>query len=548
MDSSSDHSEKQKHAGNVVVDVVDIDVAAALASSNVRLDSEAAAKLRRKVDWHLMPLMCIMYLMTFADKTTLGQAAVLGLLPGAHLNQNQFNWLGSIFYFSYLLFEVRAAFTSPGNPIKTRVPPVPTKSRTILRCKRSTDPNLLLQALQRFPVGKWMSVNIFVWAIALMAHAACKSFGALFAVRFILGLCEGAITPGFMIVTAMFYTREEQNKRVGYWFLMNGFAVIFLGFVAFGVLHTETPDFMPWQWLFMITGIITLITSILFWFFFPDSPTTARFLTTEERVLAVERIKVNQAGVENKHWKRSQFIATIKDPKIWLLAAFAAFSNIINSLIVQRQIIVKMFGFNSIQTTLLGCVDGVVEILTIWAGVTLAGYKPIGRAYAGIIMFIPAILGSILVNTLPSHNKVGLLFSYWLTIFAITPFAISLGWLSSLTAGHTRRTTANAIMLVAYGLGNAVGPFMWKAQYQPRNHVPWGIITGCTVVSAILLLVIRYVYAAENKRRAVAKESGNFDEYYISEVQPDGTIIEKKIDREFLDLTDIENKEFRYVL
>jgi hypothetical protein len=40
-------------------------------------------------------------------------------------------------------------------------------------------------------VGKWMAINIFVWAIALMSHAACKSFGALFAVRFILGLCEG---------------------------------------------------------------------------------------------------------------------------------------------------------------------------------------------------------------------------------------------------------------------------------------------------------------------------------------------------------------------
>jgi hypothetical protein len=40
----------------------------------------------------------------------------------------------------------------------------------------------------------------------------------------------------------------------------------------------------------------------------------------------VERIKVNQAGVENKHWKRDQFIATIKDPKIWLIALFAAFS------------------------------------------------------------------------------------------------------------------------------------------------------------------------------------------------------------------------------
>lgn len=29
---------------------------------------------------------------------------------------------------------------------------------------------------------------------------------------------------------------------------MNGFAVIVLGFVAFGVVHTHTGRFMPWQW------------------------------------------------------------------------------------------------------------------------------------------------------------------------------------------------------------------------------------------------------------------------------------------------------------
>lgn len=37
------------------------------------------------------------------------------------------------------------------------------------------------------------SINIFVWAVALLSHAACKSFGALLAVRFILGMCEGAL-------------------------------------------------------------------------------------------------------------------------------------------------------------------------------------------------------------------------------------------------------------------------------------------------------------------------------------------------------------------
>ena len=61
------------------------------------------------------------------------------------------------------------------------------------------------------------SINIFVWAVALLCHAAAKSFGGLFACRVFLGICEGAITPGFLLVTSMFYTRKEQSQRVGYW-------------------------------------------------------------------------------------------------------------------------------------------------------------------------------------------------------------------------------------------------------------------------------------------------------------------------------------------
>jgi hypothetical protein len=80
----------------------------------------------------------------------------------------------------------------------------------------------------------------------------------------------------------------------------------------------------------------------------------------------------------------------------------------------QRQIIVSSFGFSFLQTTLLGCVDGVVEIVTIYTGVTIAA-KLDSRAWVAFIYFIPNILGTILVNVLPWSNKVGLLFSVWLT-------------------------------------------------------------------------------------------------------------------------------------
>jgi len=305
---------------------------------------------------------------------------------------------------------------------------------------------------------------------------------------------------------------------------------------------------MPWQWLMIITGLITLVTSVLFWFFFPDSPTTAKFLTPEERILAVQRIKVNQTGVENKRWKRDQFIETLKDPKVWLLALFAAISNIVNSLSNQRQLIVRQFGFTPIQTTLLGCVDGVVEIITIASGVLLASNKNIGRAYAGVIMYIPAILGAILVNTLPSGNKVGLLFSYWISIFAVVPFVIFLGWVTSLTSGHTKRITTNAIVLSAYAIGNFASPFAWKVQYQPRNHVPWALLTASAFVSAVLLLVIRFYLSADNKRRDASQRDDTFDDVYLTHVKQDGTTEEKRVDRAFLDLTDIQNKDFRYVL
>lgn len=513
MDSTSNSSEKREdhntHASSTVHSY-DVDVGTQLIDeTDSPLTPQEASRLRAKIDWHIMPFMCIMYLITFMDKTTLGEAAVLGIIEDAHLTTNQFDWLGTIFYLSYLVFQY------PQN-----------------------------LALQRYPVGKWMSINIFLWAVVLLCHAACKSFGALFALRFLLGMCEGAITPGFMIVTSMFFTHAEQTRRVGYWFLMNGFAVIILGFVSYGLLHTHMTTFMPWQWLMIITGIITLITSVLFWFFFPDSPATAWFLTPEERVAAIRRIQVNQSGVENKHFKTEQFLETIKDPKTWLMAFFAGSANIVNSLTNQRQLIVAQFGFNDIQTTLLGCVDGVVEILTIWLGVVLASQPSIGRSYAGVLMYIPAILGAILVSTLPFSNKIGLLFSYWISIFAIAPFTIFLGWVGSITSGHTKRITTNAIVLCSYAIGNAVSQFMWKAQYQPRNHVPWAVIASCNFAAGIALVVLRFMLASDNTKRDRETPDDKHGAVYI--LDESGT--ERRVDKAFLDLTDKQNRDFRYVL
>jgi ACS family allantoate permease-like MFS transporter len=115
-----------------------------------------------------------------------------------------------------------------------------------------------------------------------------------------------------------------------------------------------------------------------------------------------------------------------------------------------------------------------------------------------------------------------------------TGFVLSLSWLSAVTAGHTKKVTTNAIMLSAYCIGNAAGPFMWQAKYKPRNHVPWVIIGVCYVVCPLLLLAIRGLLARENRKRDAEHAEGVTDEYDDVRVLVDdgkGELVERHVDR-----------------
>lgn len=64
-----------------------------------------------------------------------------------------------------------------------------------------------------------------------------------------------------------------------------------------GTLH-------PWRYQYLILGTITVIWDIVMVFFLPQNPATASFLRPEERGTAVERMRAEQTGIENKQFKR----------------------------------------------------------------------------------------------------------------------------------------------------------------------------------------------------------------------------------------------------
>lgn len=85
-----------------------------------------------------------------------------------------------------------------------------------------------------------------------------------------------------------------------------------------------------WKIVFLAVGLFTASVGCAFLYFMPDNQLNARFLTPRERLMAIERIRKNQQGVGNKHFKMYQFKEALLDPMTWAFFAFALIADIPN--------------------------------------------------------------------------------------------------------------------------------------------------------------------------------------------------------------------------
>ena len=109
--------------------------------------------------------------------------------------------------------------------------------------------------MQRLPIGKYLGANIFVWGLFLMIQAACNSFGSLAALRVLAGAAESCSDPSFMLITSMWYTRKQQPKRIGLWYLGNGFGIAAGGLLGYGIGHIRGA-LASWRYEFLIIGAL----------------------------------------------------------------------------------------------------------------------------------------------------------------------------------------------------------------------------------------------------------------------------------------------------
>jgi hypothetical protein len=212
------------------------------------------------------------------------------------------------------------------------------------------------------------------------------------------------------------------------------------------------------------------------WFLFPDNPLNAKFLTLEQRAQAVLRIKENHSGIEQKFFKRYQFVEALKDPKSWLYFLHAWSQEMANGITNQYSLIIKSFGFTVLQTTLLGCVTGLTALGFLSLAALIMWRTHNSRAWLSIIAYIPCIISCGLLIGLPWSNRWGLVSAIWMRSSTGIPYAVVMVWAANNSAGHTKKTTVIAMYHIGYGLGNILSPQLFQPHWKPRYIPTWWII------------------------------------------------------------------------
>ncbi|RAH85568.1 major facilitator superfamily transporter [Aspergillus japonicus CBS 114.51] len=469
-------------------------------------------KLRKKIDWIILPLMWVISGTQYADKASIATQATFGMRADTHLAGQQYSWLTSIFYIAFLVSE------APGNYI-----------------------------LQRSGLGITVAISMFCWAqgIIVLCIAFAKNFAGLAVLRFLEGVTECTTYPALLIITASWYTKEEHAMRSVVWGSANAGMDVLTSLINYGIgreAEARPTGLAPWKGISIFLGSLTIALSILVYFTF-GTPREVRWLTDDEKRMASARIVASQTGSDAQKrdidWRQVKI--TFQDPQTYFFFILVMVNSIPNGgTTAFGNLVYVSFGFTNLETLVEGKIPQ--QILSIlWF--LVAGYitlkKSDLRFYIMIFSVIPAFTGMLALALLP-HNA-GQLWVRWGMYFMtiIGNVAGPLIWtlLPSNVAGRTKKSVTGTVLFIAYCAGNCIGAQVFRDKDAPR-YIP--AIVVCSVMYALEIVLMgawRSYYIWQNTRRdRLVAEMGLTKEQSLHL----GRLNAEE------DMTDWENVHFRY--
>ncbi|KIP03695.1 hypothetical protein PHLGIDRAFT_228405 [Phlebiopsis gigantea 11061_1 CR5-6] len=425
----------------------------------------------RRIDMRFLPVSMVIYIFNFIDRTNIGNAKILNsdtgdsLVQTTHISNQQYLISLMMFTIAYMLFEV------PSNYM-----------------------------LKKFRPSRWIAFLLMTWGAITMTLGATNNFSGITAVRFFLGVAEAGLFPGLLYCTTFWYKRDERAIRIS---LISAVATLgnaFGGAIAYGIGHMNgVHGLQGWRWLFILEGIPSCVCAIVCFFFFPDFPEIARWLSDEERQLATERIKgVAALGHARITWQETK--ETLLDWRIYLhYVAYIGLSPPFSSLTLFTPTLVAGLGYEGLTAQLFTVPPFAVAFVVTVAMAWIADK----RAQRGWVSFISLFTGGIaflIQGALPSHAfkaRYGLLCIAAAFTFASGPPQIA--WLTA-NLRSTGALTLGVPMIISTGqIGQIIGVWTFKPSEAPGY--PTGLFTSAAfeLAGSALVLILRYIYVRRDR-------------------------------------------------
>ncbi|WJG35096.1 major facilitator superfamily domain-containing protein [Fusarium oxysporum Fo47] len=437
-------------------------------------------KLRRKIDWKLMPVLCATYGLQYYDKAMLSQAALFGLREDLGLlTGDRYAMSAAIFYLGFIIGAYPA-----------------------------------MMLAQRYPIERVASGIVTIWGICLILTVVCKDYKTLYTQRFFLGLLESGISPMFMMIVGSFYKKNEQAMRMGIWYSCTGYVSIISPIINYGFGQIN-GGVSSWRYMYYFSGALTIVWGIILVFVLPPDPVRAKGFNERERYILVARLKTNNSGVRNTHLKVAQIWELLLDPKFWIVFSIAFLSMIANAPISTFvPIIIHGFGFSTLNSLLLmmpcGAYAGTLQLLFPY----LAYKYRNNRSYLVFIAQMGTVLAALLLWLLPLSATGALLFAVYILPSVGGGYAVLMGLQIANTAGYTKRSVASSGLYIGYCLGNFVGPLCFKKGDAPRFEPGFIVVVVTSIIAGLLALVYRVLCMWSNSKRDKSGTTEGFDHAY----------------------------------
>ncbi|KAI0071230.1 MFS general substrate transporter [Panus rudis PR-1116 ss-1] len=416
----------------------------------------------------LLPILTALYLLSFLDRSNIGNAKILGLASDLGVSPSEYNTSLALYFIAYVIFEL------PANII-----------------------------LKRFNPQIWLPTLTLLWGIVSVCQGLVKNKAGLFGIRFLLGVTEAGLFPGVIYVFSVYYRRHERSWRVALFFGGSSLAGAFGGILAYAIGKMDgIAGRKGWEWIFIIEGLITVAVSFLAYFIVPTWSHKAKFLTEPERERLLERLNADSdAGlIEKFDWFYVKQALT--DHLVWAYAfLFHGYAFVLYSLSLFLPSIIQGLGFANWQAQLLTVPPNTLASISIWVTVWLtAKYEK--RAFAIIAAAGVAIIGYIVLLTTKTAGAqyVGVHFA---AAGVYTGNAILLSWPGENVSAQTKRAIAVAMQITIGDIGAVAGVLIYRPSLS-ANHfrIPHIIAIGYLLFSVLVASYLWWWMSSENRRRA----------------------------------------------